>query len=396
MKEDYYTTLGISKEATPEEIKKAYRKMALKYHPDKCKGNPDSQEQFKKISQAYEILSDPEKRQVYDQYGEEALQGGMGQGQGAGGFSSMEDALRTFMNAFGSGFSGGGGGGSIFDMFFQEEGSAQAQRGNSKKMPLKISFLEAAEGVVKEFHIHRFQGCTQCKGAGYADAKDIKRCPSCEGKGKVVQSQGFFHMTTTCSRCQGRGTVLINPCSHCHGSGRVKGKESVRVTIPAGVDSGMQLRVKGKGDAGIGRGAAGDLYVFIEVEPHKIFTREGNDLLLDLPISVSEAALGCKKEIPTLKKSCLLSIPEGTQNGKILRIKGEGFPHLEGYGKGSLFIHVHVETPTNLTEKQKQLLTEFQKLEGEQNFPKRGGFLEKIKDFFSLSSPEKKSCKKKS
>ncbi|WP_068466846.1 molecular chaperone DnaJ [Candidatus Protochlamydia phocaeensis] len=383
---DYYDILEVSRNATAEEIKKAYRKKAVQYHPDKNPGDAKAEQRFKEISEAYEVLSDEKKRQAYDRYGKEGLQGAGG--PGFQGYSSMDEALRTFMGAFGM----GGGGESIFDFFggggggefSGREGGRGARQGASKRVNITISFEEAAKGVDKELVISNYVTCTTCNGKGANSAQGVKTCNQCGGRGQVFEQRGFFSMTMTCPKCQGEGKIVTDPCKNCHGEGVVKEKQHIKVHIPAGVDSGMRLKMSGYGDAGQGGGPPGDLYVFINVEPHEIFEREGNDVIIDLPISFAEAALGCKKEVPSpMGHTCRITIPEGTQNGKIFRVKGEGFPNVHGHGKGDLLVRIFVETPTRLSDKQKELLQEFSNLEGPNNLPKRKGFLDKIKDFFS-------------
>lgn len=380
---DFYKTLGIQRGATQDEIKKAYRKNAIKYHPDKNQGDPKAEAKFKEISEAYEVLSDEKKRQIYDQYGADALKGAAGMGGGHGGFSSMEEALRTFMGAFGG---GGGGSESIFESMFGmgSEGGDSVRQGASKKMNLTVSFEEAVRGVEKEVALSTYQTCDTCHGDGASSPDKIKRCSRCQGSGQVHQSRGFFSMATTCSQCHGRGKVITEACKTCHGEGRVKEKQRVKIKVPAGIDNGMRLRMSGYGDAGEGGGPPGDLYVFITVEPHEVFERDGDDVILEVPINFTEAALGCKKEIPSpLGKSCRITIAEGTQSGKVLRVKGEGIPNVHGQGTGDLLTKIIVETPVRLTEKQKELLQEFGELEKENNSPRKQGFLDKIKCFFS-------------
>lgn len=388
---DYYSTLGVSKDATSEQIKKAYRKQAMKYHPDRNPDDPEAAAQFKKISECYEVLSDDNKRRIYDQYGEAGLQGSMGGGPGGAGFSSMEEALRTFMGAFG-GRGGGGGGDSIFESFFGGgfdtggAGDPRVRQGASKKISLRVSFEEAAKGTEKEVLITNYITCTSCNGLGAKSRQGIKTCPSCHGQGQVHQSRGFFSMSSTCHQCQGAGQVITDPCSTCHGQGREKKKQKVTLKIPAGVDSGMRLKMAGLGDAGDAGGPPGDLYVFLEVEAHETFQRDGDDIYLDLPISFPEAALGCKKEIPTpLGGNCRIAVPEGTQNGKVLRIKGNGFPNVHGQGQGDLLVRVHVETPIKLSSQQKQLLKSFEDSQTPSNLPRKHSFLDKVKVFFSGS-----------
>lgn len=385
---DYYATLGIARGASPDEIKKAYRKAALKYHPDKNPGDAAAEKKFKEISEAYEVLSDEKKRQIYDQYGADAVRGGMGGMGGAGGmggqgFSSMEEALRTFMGAFGG---GGGQGGSIFDSFFgydSEAADTGARQGASKKMNLTISFEEAVKGVEKEIAITNYATCATCDGYGAASKSDIKRCSQCHGSGQIQQSRGFFTMSTPCPKCSGQGQTITKPCTECHGAGRTKKKQEVKLKVPAGIDSGMRLRMAGYGDAGVSGGPAGDLYVFINVQPHPVFERHGDDVLLELPLSFAEAALGCKKEIPTPRgEVAKLTVPEGTQTEKVLRVKGEGIQNVHGQGKGDLLVKVSVETPVRLSDKQKALLEEFASLETEKNSPRKSGFFDKVKSFF--------------
>lgn len=383
---DFYQTLGIARGASPEEIKKAYRKNAIKYHPDKNPGDAKAEAKFKEISEAYEVLSDEKKRQIYDQYGADALRGaaGMGGGHGGhGGFSSMEEALRTFMGAFGG---SSGGSGSIFEsMFgFESEGAQTGRQGASKKMNLTISFEEAVRGVEKEVVLSTFQTCGSCSGTGARSPSSIKKCMRCQGTGQMHQTRGFFSMATTCPQCHGRGDVIAEACTTCEGEGRVKEKQRVTIKVPPGVDNGMRMRMGGYGDAGEGGGEAGDLYVFITVEPHQVFERQGDDVLLELPISFAEAALGCKKEIPSpLGKACRITIPEGTQSGKILRVRGEGVPNVHGQGHGDLLANIVVETPVRLSDKQKKLLQDFAELEKENNSPRKQSFLGKVKDFFT-------------
>lgn len=389
---EYYEALGLSRDASPDEVKKAYRKCALKYHPDRNPGDKQAEKDFKKISEAYEVLGDEKKRQIYDQYGADALKGGMGGGQGGhAGFSSMEEALRTFMNAFGGGGGGGGhhaGGDSIFDSFFGQDPDAEegGRQGASKKMNLSISFEEAMSGVEKEVVLTNYACCSKCDGSGAASASSVKKCTRCRGSGQVHQNRGFFSMTSVCPQCYGKGKTITDPCTDCRGEGRVKKKQQIKIKVPAGVDTGMRLRMSGHGDAGEGGGPAGDLYIFISVEPHSVFERDGDDILMELPLSFSEAALGCKKELPTPNgESCRVSIAEGVQTGKVLRVKGAGAPNVHGRAKGDMLIKITVETPVSLNEKQKDLLRQFAELEKEQNSPRKRTFFDKIKVFFTSS-----------
>ncbi len=385
---DYYSVLGLSRDASAEEVKKAYRKKALECHPDRNPGDSKAEAQFKQVSEAYEVLSDEGKKRVYDQYGEDGLKGaGMGGGGGfqGGGFASMDEALRTFMGAFGGG-QGGGGGGSIFESLFGgggPEGGESIRRGTSKKVHLNISFTEAARGIEKEIAITNFAACPSCDGSGAKSKQSIKTCQTCQGKGQIFQNRGFFSMTSACPHCQGAGQVITDPCRTCAGAGRVKDKQRIKIKIPAGIDSGMSLKMNGYGDAGEGGGPSGDLYVEITVEPHEAFQRHGDDVLLEVPLTMSEAALGCKKELPTLTgETVRLNIPEGTQSGKELRVTGKGFPNVHGRGRGDLLVKIHVETPVKLSEKQKSALRAFDELESTQNHPHKKRFFEKLRDYF--------------
>ncbi len=386
---DYYEVLGLSRSATQDEIKKAYRKSALKYHPDRNSEDPQAEKKFKEISEAYEILSDEKKRQIYDQYGADALRGaGMGGGP-HGGFSSMEEALRTFMNAFGGGGGGGGGSGgeSIFDSLFGFDGEGPetgARQGASKKMNLTIAFEEAMRGVEKEVVLTNYVSCERCHGSGASTEAAIKRCSRCKGAGQVHQTRGFFSMSSPCPQCNGSGKIIADPCISCNGAGRAKQKQNVHIKIPPGVDNGMRLRMSGYGDAGEGGGPTGDLYVFISVDNHPVFQRDGDDILIELPVSFAEAALGSKKDLPTpLGETCRITIPEGAQHGKMLRVKSEGAPNVHGKGRGDLLVRIIVETPVDLNDKQKEILQAFAELDSERNSPRKRTFFDKIKTFFT-------------
>lgn len=379
---EYYETLGVTKEASQDDIKKAYRKKALQFHPDRNPGDPTAEKKFKEVSEAYEILSDEKKRQAYDRYGKDGMHGFAGGHPGHQ--ETMDEALRTFMgafggesifeNMFGGGFSSGGGYG---------DGPSRVQQGASKRINVTVSFAEALKGVDRELSLNNYVICESCKGSRTTSSDGVKRCPRCGGSGHVFEQRGFFSMSMTCPQCHGEGEVITQPCGPCHGEGRIKAKRRVNFHVPAGIDTGMRLKLPGYGDVGIGGGPAGDLFVYISVEPHEFFERQGNDIVLELPISIGEAALGCKKEIPSFGTQAIkIVIPEGIQSGKILRVRGEGFPSLQGAGKGDLQVKVMVETPTNLTPRQREILEEFSKLESANNFPKKKGFLEKLKDFF--------------
>lgn len=378
---DYYELLELSKEATQEEIKKAYRKKALQYHPDRNPGDPNAEKKFKEISEAYEILSDEQKRKMYDRYGKEGMQGYAGAGHSGAQYASMDEALHTFMGAFG--------GESVFEQMFGfgggSGGESSAQQGASKRVNVSVSFHEAYSGVDKELTVANYVVCETCHGKRTTSSAGVRKCARCNGMGQVFEQRGFFSMSMTCPSCHGEGQTIQDPCGACRGEGRVKGKKKVHFHVPAGIDTGMRLKLTGYGDVGIGGASAGDLFVYINVEPHEVFERQGNDIGLELPISFAEAALGCKKEIPSLNKGVIkLSIPEGIQSGKSLRVKGEGFPNIHGgAARGDLLIKVVVETPSNLTSKQKTLLKEFLDSETGSNCPRKKGFFERLRSFFN-------------
>jgi molecular chaperone DnaJ len=380
---DYYEVLGISRDATQEEVKKAYRKRALQFHPDRNPGDPEAEKKFKEISEAYEVLGDEKKREMYNRYGQEGVRsyGGGGAPRYEGGFSSMEEALRTFMGAFG--------GESVFeDMFgggYGREDVVHRQQGVSKRLTVSISFAEAVTGVDKELTLATYVVCDACGGKRTTAPNGIRRCSRCGGAGQIFEQRGFFSMSMTCPQCHGEGQTIVEPCASCQGEGRIKSKRKVHFHVPAGIDTGMRLKLNGYGDVGYGGAPAGDLYVYVKVEPHEFFERQGNDITLVLPLSITEVSLGCKKEIPSVTHDPIkIAIPEGTQSGKVFRIKGAGFPSLHG-GKGDLLVSVEVETPTNLSSKQREILEEFSKSETPKNFPKARGFLDRLREFVAVS-----------
>jgi molecular chaperone DnaJ len=374
---DYYEILGVSKSATQEEIKKAYRKKALEFHPDRNPGDAEAEKKFKEISEAYEILCDEKKRALYDRHGKEAFSGGYA-GPGAGsyhGFSSVEEALRTFMGAF-------GGESPFGDVFGGSDEMGVRQQGVSKRLNVAISFAEAMTGVDRDLTITSYIICSACSGRRTTSPSGVKRCPRCGGTGQVFEQRGFFSMAMTCPQCHGEGQTITDPCQTCSGEGRVKEKRKVHIHIPAGIDTGMRLKLGGYGDAGFGGAPPGDLFVYIKVEDHPLFERQGNDIVLSLPISITEAALGCKKELPTFGiHPCKIVVPAGTQSGKILRVRGEGFVGLQGSGKGDLLVRIVVETPTEVSHRQKELLNELQSLETAANYPQRHAFEGLLKSF---------------
>ncbi len=345
---DYYKILGVSRDATEEEIKKSYRKIAMQYHPDRNPENKEeAEEKFKIASEAYEVLRDPEKRQIYDHYGIEGLKG-----TGFTGFRGFDDIFSTF--------------GDIFEDFFGL-GSAHKRRpkaraGADLRYDLKISFNDAAFGKELEIDIPKNVPCEVCNGTGAKPGTHPASCPNCKGTGQVTRSQGFFTISTTCTQCRGEGRVVPHPCKECRGAGRVKKNRKVKIRIPPGVDTGSKLRIRAEGEEGERGGPPGDLFIFLYVEPHEFFSRDGDDIICRIPITFSQAALGAEIEIPTLNGEKSLTIPRGTESGEVFRIKGEGFQRLRGYGRGDQLIQVVVKTPKNLTKRQEEILVEFEEI----------------------------------
>lgn len=379
-KRDYYEVLGVSKTATQDELKKAYRKLARKYHPDLNKDNPEAAEKFKECNEAYSVLSDEQKRAQYDQFGHAAFEnGGMGGGPGAGGFG---------------GFGGFGGSGmeDIFDMFFGGQGrggrsnNAGPQRGADLRFDLEISFEEAAFGLEKEISLNRSETCSHCHGEGAEPGSKVETCPDCHGSGYVrfTQNTMFGQMVNErpCSRCHGEGKIISTPCRECRGTGTVKKTKKLKVKIPAGVDNGSRLRVSGEGEAGLKGGPSGDLYVYLYVKPHKFFERDGTTVLCEVPINIVQATLGAEIKVPTLDGQVTMKIPEGTQPGKVLRIKGKGIPSLRGGSRGDQLVRIKVVVPTKLSEKQKDALQKFADISKDNINPEEKSFLNKVKDFF--------------
>lgn len=390
MPEDYYQMLGVSKDASLQEIKKAYRKLAIKYHPDKNPGNKEAEEKFKQISDAYQVLSDEEKRAAYDRYGHAAFQaGGMGgpsgaAGGGMGGFRDASDVFREFFGSMGGGmggfesFFGGMGGGS----YEEHSDPNEPQRGSDLRMELSITLEEAAKGVEKTIRYSRLAVCKTCGGFGTADKSSKKTCPTCKGSGHVMTSLGFMRFSQTCPKCGGKGYVIEKPCQTCGGTGLVKEKAETVIKIPAGVYTGSRLRKSGAGNAGENGGEAGDLYVVIEVLENDVFERDGDDLRFDMPIKFTLAALGGGVEVKTLTGKVSLKIPAGTQTGTVFRLKGHGMPKLRGGGNGDEYVKVHVEVPKNMTSEQKSKLEDFAKACGD-DADKEPSFFSRAKKFFS-------------
>ena len=347
-KRDYYEVLGVTRESDSDEVKRAYRQMALKYHPDRNPGDQEAEDLFKEAAEAYEVLQDPEKRRIYDQYGHEGLQGA-----GFRGFNGFEDVFSSFGDIFEEFFGGG-----------RRRRRTGPSRGSDLRYDLEIDFIEAALGKEVELTIPKEENCSDCNGTG-SETGLRQTCSTCGGQGQVYQSRGFIRMATTCPNCEGLGQVVSDPCPGCSGRGRVAVEKKVAVRIPAGVDTGSRLRLRNEGEAGRLGGPQGDLYVVVHVRAHEYFEREGDHVLLHVPISMVDATLGGEVEVPTLEGSRKLKVPKGINTGEVLRFRNEGFPNIRGYGKGDQIMEIQVQTPTNLTKKQVELLREFSALEEE-------------------------------
>lgn len=378
-KRDYYDVLGVSKGASADEIKKAYRKKAKELHPDRNADNPDAEAQFKEANEAYEILKDAEKKAAYDRFGHQAFEGGMGGGaRPGGGFQGQGDFASAFSDVFDDLFGdmmgqrGGGGGG----------GRNRASRGADLRYNLRIDLEDAFAGLQKTIEIPTTVACGSCSGTGAADGSEPVTCPTCSGMGKVRAQQGFFTVERTCPTCNGAGQTIKDPCTKCGGQGRVQTTKSLSVNIPAGVETGTRIRLAGEGEAGLRGGPAGDLYIFIEVRAHKLFERDGLNLYCRVPVSMASAALGGDIEVPTIDGGrSRVKIPAGSQSGRQMRLRSKGMPQLRGQGAGDMFIELAVETPVNLTSKQKELLREFDRL-SEENNPQSSSFFSTVKGFW--------------
>jgi len=354
---DYYRMLDLSRDASEEEIKKSYRKIAMLYHPDRNPGNKEAEEKFKLASEAYEVLRDPEKREIYDRYGIEGLKG-----TGFTGFRGFDDIFSAFGDIFED----------VFGFGSPHKRRTRARQGADLRYDLKLSFYEAAFGKETEIEIPKNVTCEDCNGTGAKPGTYPTQCPNCKGTGQVTRSQGFFTISTTCSHCQGGGRFILHPCKGCRGVGKVRKNKKIQIKIPPGVDMGAKLRIRGEGEPGERGGPSGDLFVFIYVEPHDFFSREGDDIVCQIPISFPQAALGAEMEIPTLNGKKKISIPKGTESGDVFRIKGEGFPRLRGYGRGDQLVQVIVKTPKNLTKRQEEILREFEEGSGRKEEKEEG------------------------
>jgi molecular chaperone DnaJ len=368
-KRDYYEILGVQKNVSPQELKSAFRKVALQYHPDRNPGNKEAEEKFKEASEAYEVLSDPERRARYDRFGHA---GAGGQGfEGFGGFQGV-NINDIFGDIFGEIFGGGRARG----------GRGGPGRGADLRYNLEISFEEAAFGCRPKVPIPRPKKCETCSGSGSKSGMPPKPCATCGGVGEVRFTQGFFAVSRTCSDCNGTGAVIPDPCSKCRGSGKVPSEEVIEVNIPAGVDNGTRVRLSGMGEPGDRGGPAGDLYVTVIVREHPLFQREDYEVFCEVPISFTQAALGSKIDVPTLDGKVKMTIPAGTQSGKVFRLKGKGIPHLHSQQRGDQHVRVIIETPTELSAKQRELLEKFAEASGEESHPQSKSFFDKVKELF--------------
>lgn len=367
-KKDYYEVLGINRDASDEEIKKSYRKLAMKHHPDRNPDNPKSEGLFKEAKEAYEMLSDPQKRAAYDQYGHAATDAGMGAGAG-GGASGFD-----FADIFGDIFSGG-----------QGRSRNSTHRGSDLRYNLEITLEQAARGTETQIRVPTMTVCTTCNGSGAKAGTSPTTCSTCAGQGQVRMQQGFFSIQQTCPRCHGNGKIITSPCAPCHGAGRIKQHKTLSVKIPPGVDNDDRIRLSGEGEHGANGGSPGDLYVVIHITPHAVFKRDHNDLHCEMPISFTVAALGGEVEIPTLDGSARIKIPAETQSGKVFRLRGKGIKGVRSTTFGDLHCHVMIETPANLTDRQKEILREFEDIsegDSDRHSPRAKSWMNKVKEFF--------------
>ncbi len=372
-KRDYYEVLGVARNASDDEIKKSYRKLAMKYHPDRNSGNKDAEEQFKEVKEAYEMLSDAQKRAAYDQYGHSGVDPNMGAG-GAQGFGGFADA---FGDIFGDIFGASAGG--------REQGGSRVYRGADLRYSMEITLEQAARGYETQIRVPSWDNCDVCHGSGAKAGTKPSTCPTCKGSGAVRMSQGFFSIQQTCPKCHGSGSYIADPCMSCHGAGKTKRTKTMAVTIPAGIDEGMRIRSAGNGEPGSNGGPPGDLYIEIHVKPHAVFERDGDTLHCRMPVSFTTAALGGEIEVPTLNGRATFDVPEGTQSSKTFRLRGKGIKGVHSNVPGDLYVHVQVETPVKLTEHQRDLLKQFERSlsdGGARHSPQSKSWFERVKNFF--------------
>jgi len=368
-KKDFYEILGVAKDASAEEIKKSYRKLAMKYHPDRNPGDKAAEAKFKELAEAYEVLHDEQKRAHYDRFGNEGVPG---QGQN---FQNFEEIFSHFSDIFG---------GSMFDGIFGGMGGGRGPRsGASLKCRVNITFEEAAFGCAKTIELKRNELCEGCRGSGAAAGSKPKTCPACGGRGQVYRNQGFFSISTPCPQCRGEGAIIDKPCKTCNGAGMQPKTVRIRINIPPGVEDGTRLRVADEGEPSPAGGSRGDLYCYVFVEEHDFFQRQNDNVHCEIPITFSQAALGTEAEVPTLRGKARVSIPTGTQSGTVFRLRGQGFPRRDGYGEGDQIVHVLVETPRELTGRQEALFRELAEIEQKHVSPRRKGFLETLRKYFS-------------
>lgn len=366
-KRDYYEVLGVERTAGPEDVKRAYRKLAMKYHPDKNPGDKEAEQKFKEAAEAFEVLGDPEKRSRYDRFGHQGLEG-----TGFHEFTNIDEVFDMFGDLFGFG-----------SIFGNRRGRRRGPRpGNDLQVGMRLTLHEAANGVTKEVHLRRHARCSTCSGSGAAPGSSPKQCAMCGGRGQVIQAQGPFRIQTTCPTCRGAGQVISDPCNDCRGTGLVEEKKTLPVDAPPGVDTGMRLRVRGQGEPGDPGAPNGDLYVLIEIEPHPFFERDGNNLFCRVPISYTQAALGAHVDVPTLEGTESLEIPAGTQTGHVFRLKKKGMPDPRDHRRGDLLIEVYIEVPRKLQKRQQELLRELAELEKVHVNPEQKSFFERIRDYF--------------
>ena len=374
-KRDYYETLGVKKDASADDIKRAYRRLAMKYHPDKNPDNKEAEAKFKECAEAYEVLSDPEKRGRYDQFGHDGLRG-----MGMHDYSRMngQDIFSMFEDIFG----GFGGLGDLFGTGRRTRKPSGASRGYDLETSVEMNLSEVSKGAEKTIEFTRQDACTECSGSGSAKGSAPGRCPACGGTGQVSRGGGFFQMVSTCPQCRGAGTIITNPCRKCRGSGRLPKKRVVSIKIPAGVHEGQAVRVASEGEPGRGGGPRGDLYCYVRIKPHEFLQRDRSDLIAVVPISFTQAALGATIDVPSLNGTRQLKIPAGTQYGSVFRIKGQGLPDMRTRRTGDQLVQVTVETPSKLNKKQEELLREFAETENKNVFPQSRKFFERLKKYF--------------